>query len=276
MTVWLILWPLLRILLIAYTVWLVGLYWRQDSLLFPSSFAPDVRKQKPPKTAEQVWISDEDGNKVEAWFLPPLELKEDKPYPVVIFFHGNAEVIDFYAREMYPYRELGIGVLLPEYRGYGRSGGKPGQKNIAADMRQFYDWLVKRPQVDKSRIFYHGRSVGGGMACQLAADRPPAALILQSTFTSVAAMARRFLAPPFLLRHPFYNDHVVRKLSCPIFITHGSHDAIIPVSHGRELARLAPQAVYYEVDSDHNDYPMDERFWQQIRAFLLNGKILLD
>lgn len=274
MTLLLILWAVLRIALIAYVVMLAVLYWCQDSLLFPVNMIPAVGNNNPPHGGERVWFTGDDGSKVEAWLLPPLEVKPDKPYPVAVFFHGNAELIDFYTDEMYPYREMGIGVLLPEYRGYGRCVGSPGQANFAADMRRLHDWLGKRPDVDKGRIFYHGRSVGGGVACQLAADRPPAALILQSTFTSVTAMARRFLAPGFLLRHPFHNDRVVKKLACPLFITHGKYDSIIPVEHGRTLAKLAPQAVYYEVACNHNDYPMDSRFWQQIRDFLKQNRLL--
>ncbi len=93
-------------------------------------------------------------------------------------------------------------MLLCEYRGYGRSGGVPEQAGITSDMIAFYDLLAKREDVDAARIYAHGRSLGAGVAAQLAAKRPAAGLILESPFKSAASFALRLGAPGFLVRAP--------------------------------------------------------------------------
>jgi hypothetical protein len=144
-----------------------------------------------------------------------------------------------------------------------------------ADAVQFYDALAKREGVDPSRIIFHGRSLGGGVAAALGQKRQAAALILESTFTSVAGFFRRFGVPTFLCRHPFRTDEAVTKFRGPILIFHGSHDEVVPVSHGRRLHELAPHSHYVEMDAGHNDFPPDPgRYWEEIRAFLSRNRIL--
>ena len=175
------------------------------------------------------------------------------------------------------YGKIGVSVFLPEYRGYGRSAGKPSEKEIAADMIRFYDLLIRRADVDPSRIVFHGRSVGGGVAADLATRRTPAALILESTFSSIAAMALKFGAPPFLLKHPFRTDRVVEGLDVPMLIFHGTRDTVVPVSHGRRLHKLARGSTYVEYNSDHNDFPgegNEEAYWREIQAFLVRPGVL--
>src|SRR5688572_30832441 len=108
---------------------------------------------------------------VEGWFLPAYGVAAGRPGPAVIFAHGNAEIIDPYALELEPYRRMGVSVLLPEFRGYGRSGGEPSEEGITDDFVAFHDLLAARPDVDPSRIVFHGRSLGGGVVCALAARR---------------------------------------------------------------------------------------------------------
>jgi fermentation-respiration switch protein FrsA (DUF1100 family) len=166
---------------------------------------------------------------------------------------------------------MGVSVFLPEYRGYGHSAGKPSEAEIADDMVRFYDLLIRCADVDPSRVVFHGRSVGGGVAADLATRRVPAALILESTFASIARMAIKFGAPPFLLRHPFHTDRAVEALDAPTLIFHGTRDTVVPVSHGRLLHKLARRATYIEYNSDHNDFPgegNEEAYWREIQAFL--------
>jgi hypothetical protein len=169
---------------------------------------------------------------------------------------------------------------MPEYRGYGRSAGSPSQAAIREDNVHFYDQIAKRADIDPDRIVFHGRSLGGGIAADLAAHRAPNALILQSTFASLVAMTHRYLAPGFLLKHPFRTDRLVAKTKAPILIFHGAHDGIIPVRNGRrlaQLAQLAPNAPYLEFDCGHNDLPPDQdaaRYWQEIQSFLTHAAII--
>jgi pimeloyl-ACP methyl ester carboxylesterase len=206
---------------------------------------------------------------VEGWFLPPFDARPDERRPVVVFAHGNGEIIDQWADELAPYRSLGVGVFLPEYRGYGRSAGTPSEAAIAEDFVAFYDALVQRPDVDGARIVLHGRSLGGGAVCGLAKQRPAAGLVLESTFTSVAAVARRWLVPPGILTNRFDNEPVVREFPHPVLVFHGRHDRVIPYSHGQALARIARRAKLVTYDCDHNDMlrePAD--YWRELESYL--------
>ena len=199
------------------------------------------------------------------------------PAPLVVFFHGNAELIDYQSTIVEGYRRLGCSVLLPEYRGYGRSAGKPSEQAIVADAVRFYDEITRRPDVDPSRIVFHGRSLGGGPAAALAARRSAKALVLESTFTSVADMASAYLAPSFLVKNKFHTDRVLPTLEIPVLIFHGTRDDIIPVAHGRRLRDLATHGTYVEYDCKHNDFPGDENedaYWEQVAAFLRGAGVL--
>src|SRR6202008_4301022 len=129
--------------------------------------------------------------------------------------------------------------LLLEYPGYGRSTGVTTQQSITAASLAAYDWATQQSGIDPKRIIAYGRSLGGGAACALATQRAVAALILESTFTSVRPFAWRFRAPGFLVRDPFDNLAVVRAFKKPLLVLHGTRDEVIPVEHGRELAAAA-------------------------------------
>lgn len=217
---------------------------------------------------EKIWLDTAFG-KVESWFLPAVPSRNAGPAPAVIFAHGNAELIDFWPEELKQFTHLGIGVLLVEYPGYGRSEGTPSQRSIGAAFVAAYDHLVQRADVDASRVILLGRSIGGGAVCALADQRPSAALILMSTFTSARSFASRYLAPGFLVRDPFDNLSVVESYPKPVLIIHGKHDEVIPYRHGVSLYTAAKQGKMITYDSGHNDCPPNwNMFWQDIESYL--------
>lgn len=252
----------------------------QERILFPTHVTP------PPIAAPELrstieWTRSRAlGDRGVAWYIPAPGASADNPRPCVIFFHGNAEIIDHQTELVRAYRELGCSTLLPEYPGYGRSQGFPGQQSILDDAEHFYRQLLEQPGVDRNRVFFHGRSVGGAVAAQLAARHEPAALIVQSTFTCVPDIAKQFMVPAFLVRHPFHTDRVFPKLICPILIFHGRQDRIVPVSHGRTLRDLAEKSRdvrYVEYNCDHNDFPGVQDVgddWRNIEDFLADHRIL--
>ncbi len=243
-----------------YVLWCGVLFFYQDRLLFPTD-APQEPLPRPltgpAAEATIVVLIDTPQGANEAWFLPAPSASTEVPAPAVMFFHGNAEIIDYQDHIVAGYHRLGVSVMLPEYRGYGVAAGRPSQRAIREDNERFYEWLAARPEVDADRIVFHGRSLGGGVACDLATVRRPAALILESTFISAASMASQYLAPEFLCRHPFRNDRVVVQLDCPILIGHGALDETLPIHHGRHLRELVPEAEYREYTCGHNDFPGD-------------------
>ncbi|WP_245795234.1 alpha/beta hydrolase [Desulfacinum infernum] len=201
-----------------------------------------------------MWVETSFG-RVEAWFLPSRRPGPDGKSPLIVYAHGNGEVIDIWPSVLEPLAHRGLSVLLVEYPGYGRSEGKPSQKSITESFVAAYDRVAGRPDVDSERIFLWGRSIGGGAVCALAAQRPSAGLLLMSTFTSLRPFARRYLAPSFLVRDPFDNLDVVRRYPNPVLVVHGRNDTVIPYRHGVDLARNAPNARLITYDCDHNDCP---------------------
>lgn len=206
---------------------------------------------------------------VEAWFLPPLSEAPAVRKPAVIVAHGNGGIIDDLPAQFNGFRNLGLGVLLVEYPGYGRSDGSPSEPAITEAMVTAYDALVVRADVDPSRIVAYGRSVGGGAACALARRRPTTALILKSTFTSVRAFAAKCLLPSFLVRDPFDHLATVTAYPGPVLILHGAHDDLIPYDHGVALAQAASKGTLVTYACAHNDCPPHwPVFWRDIASFL--------
>lgn len=262
-------------ILILYLAYCFLLFLFQRQIMFPRSHIPvpsEMAKNVP--GLEKIWLPTSYG-KVEAWFIPPVTNTATEPAPAVIFAHGNAELIDFWPEELKNFTRLGIGLLLVEYPGYGRSDGTPSQKSIIEAFLAAYDALVSRKDVDPSRIVLFGRSLGGGAVCALAAERPSAALILMSTFTNARSLASKFLVPGFLVRDPFDNLTVVSSYSGPVLIIHGRDDSLIPYKNGVALHRVARRGKMVTYDCRHNDCPPSwDIFWRDARAFLQHAGII--
>lgn len=250
----------------------------QRWMLFPRhAIAQPVRMQPKPAGAEAYWIDTPQG-KVESWLFLGAGATSVDPGPAVIFMHGNGELIDNLPDHIQHYTDAGISVLLPEYRGYGFSAGSPSEKHIVADMVQFRDWLASRSDVDESRIIYHGRSLGGAVAIQLAEARPPALLITESTFTTVRDFAAQWFVPGFLVLDPFESERDIAKLNCPILLMHGRADQIVPPEHSRRLADAAGDKanLVLLVGVGHNDTSWSDKYWPTIFEALTREGLLGD
>lgn len=266
-----VIWGVLFILAAVYVgLALIG-YAVQDSLVFPRSMANAAPMAAPPVGVEVLRVETEPGVVVEGWLLEGEGRSADSPGPAVVFLHGNAERIDNCLDHAREYQRRGFTVLLPEYRGYGNSGGKPSQRGIVQDVLSMHRLLIARPEVDGEKVIYHGRSLGGGVAAQVAVslEHPPAAMVLESTFTSITSFASRYFIPGFLVRHPFRTDRVLPEIACPVLLLHGTGDRVVPIAHSRALARLAQDATLVEMSGGHNDFPHDwAAYWDQIDRFL--------
>ncbi len=252
-----------------YIAYCCFLFVLQRQMMFPRNMieTPSEIKVDIPGL-EKNWLNTSHG-KIEAWFIPPAPGTGEEPVPAVIFAHGNAELIDFWPEELGKFTKLGMGLLLVEYPGYGRSAGKPSQKSITEAFVAAYDLLAVREDIDASRIVLFGRSIGGGAVCQLAARRPSAALILMSAFTSARSFALRYLVPGFLVMDPFDNKGVVSSYSGNVLIIHGKYDDVIPYSHGTALYQAAKQGKMITYQSGHNDCPPKwSVFWQDVESYL--------
>jgi fermentation-respiration switch protein FrsA (DUF1100 family) len=245
------------------------LFFLQRPALFPGSRAADGRAVLDRAGGEQIWL-EPPGGRVEAWLLPASESEQGRS-PLVVYAHGNGELIDDWADAFAPLREWGFAVLLVEYPGYGRSAGQPSQASITAAMVAAYDRVASRPEVDPARIVGYGRSLGGGAVCALSRERPLAALVLESTFASVRRIAQGFGLPGFLVRDPFDNDRAVRVFAGPILLVHGERDEVVPARHAAVLHAAAPRSLLHLVACGHNDCP---RPWDALRGFLAEHGLL--
>ena len=245
-------------LALIYGVYCLLLFALQRHLIFPIRFIEPPPKIPPHMESqyETHWLDMEFG-KVETWFLPPAGNDSGKPGPVIIAGHGNAELIDFYLEEFLAFAKAGVGVLLVEYPGYGRSAGKPSETSITDTFVAAYDMLLAENKADASAIVFFGRSMGGGAVCRLSTKRHPAAIILSSTYTSLGAFARNYYAPKLFIRDQFDNEAALLNYKGPTLIIHGTQDELIPYHHGETLARSAENSRFLSYDCGHNDCPSD-------------------
>jgi len=252
--------------IIAYIGFALLMFLVQRQLMYPGRYIK-IRGAAPPGIQTLKFTTAAGQN--EAWLMPPLKLKPGERRPLVIFFHGNGEVIDNLPNQFEGFRKQGMGILLVEYPGFGRSPGSPSEASITDTAVAAYDAVLKREDVDPQRIIIFGRSLGGGAACALAARRPSAALILLSAFSSTREFARSFLLPGFLVRDVFDNSKVVAAYQKPVLLFHGISDTTIPPEHSRTLKHLAVNARLIELPCNHNDCTPDRgEFYQTTNLFL--------
>jgi pimeloyl-ACP methyl ester carboxylesterase len=240
----------------------VAMYFLQPRFTFPRPPAASARPDALHDAHGEALWSEVDGQRVEAWFLPGAAAA---PAPVLIYAHGNGELIDYWAAEFAPLRAAGIHVLLVEYPGYGRSGGSPSESSVTAALVAAHDLVVADPRVDPRRIIGYGRSLGGGAIAQLAARRPLAALVLESTFTSLTDVVRGYQIPDMLVRNRFDTRGALAKFRGPVLLLHGRSDPVFSVGHARGLKEAAPQAELHLLECGHNDCP---RQWELLLSFL--------
>ncbi len=242
-------------------------FFAQRSMLFPM---PPLTGAPPrPPDAEQIWLKTSFG-RIEAWYLPAIRSEKGRS-PLLLFAHGNGELIDYWPDEFEEPRRWGAGVLLVEYPGYGRSDGSPSQASITEGMLAAHDWARQHQDIDASRIIPYGRSLGGGAVSILAVERQAPVLILESAFSSVSAFASGSGAPVFLIRDKFDSVSAIKSFERPILILHGDRDDIVPPHHARALAAASSRATLRFVPCGHNDCP---RPWAEIRAFLAQHGLL--
>jgi len=263
------------VLVSLYIVYACFFFVMQRHFYFPGMHVHRNILANPPADCKRIWIEC-DGYKVESWFFRPQTAAADRTFPVIIMAHGNGEIIDFWSKRVQALRGLGIGVLLVEYPGYGRSGGEPSYESITKAFTRAYDMLITMPDVDAQRIIVFGFSLGGGAACALAEQRDVRVIILLSTFASLYDMALHYWLPPFIVLDPFDNAKVLKHFKGPSLILHAPEDTIIPFHQAEILAHTAQSGKLTVLRGGHNDQVKDwPLFWQtHISRFLLENGII--
>lgn len=205
--------------------------------------------------AEAVEIVTADGLTLHGWFVPS---RRQPARFTVIVFNGNGGNRSYRAPLAAALQAHDIAVLLFDYRGYGGNPGTPTEEGLAADARAALAYVRRRPDVDASRLVYFGESLGSAVAVTLAADHPPAALVLRSPFTSMADVGQHHypvLPVRRLLRDRYASIDRIAQVRSPLLVIAGGRDSIVPLDLSRQLyeAASAPKQWFIEPDADHND-----------------------
>lgn len=203
------------------------------------------------------------------WFIPHASTS-----PVVLVCHGNGGNISHRLDKLMIFRRAAASVLLFDYRGYGRSPGRPHEEGLYKDAETAYDWLRMAKGVPPSRIVFYGESLGGAVALELALRRAGAGLILDSSFTSTVEMGKRifpFLPVEWMVRQRFDNIAKIGRVKVPVLVMHSPQDDIVPFDMGRALFSAAPQPKrFFEMKGNHNDGFLDSEpaYGEAITDFL--------
>ncbi|MEK6710702.1 MAG: alpha/beta hydrolase [Nitrospinota bacterium] len=220
---------------------------------------------------EDVEFRAADGVRLHGWYTPPVRADG----PVLLWSHGNAGNISHRSENIaWLRRETGMGVFIYDYRGYGRSEGKPSEAGLYADARAAYAWL--RERVEPGRIVFFGRSLGAAVAVRIAAEGAQArGLILESPFESLAALGEKifpFLPVRWMLRQEYDNVKWLPRAKLPVLILHGDADEIVPLSQGRRVFELAspPKRFHLIRGAGHNNTYLvgGPAYWAAWREFL--------
>lgn len=200
---------------------------------------------------ETVSFTAADGVQLSGWFIPAAEDRG-----VILFFHGNAGNISHRLDSLAIFHRLGLSSFIIDYRGYGKSAGRPSEAGTYRDAEAAWKYLVTEQRVAPDRIVIFGRSLGGAVGAWLAARYPARACILESTFTSAPDMAA-LLFPLFparlFCRYQYNALKAVQEMNCPLLVAHSPEDDIIPYAQGRRLFEAAKEPKFFLVmQGDHN------------------------
>lgn len=235
----------------------------EQVLIYPQSVAPSFASHEH-AGGRQVWLETEDHHRLDArYFAHP------NPQGVALYCHGNVGTVDKWsdlARRLSQQHRLSI--LVFDYRGYGRSTGRPNERGILRDAEAARDWLAEENGIEPSEIVLIGRSLGGAVAVDLAANGGARGLILESTFSSLPDVAERhagWLLPEWNMTQRLNSAEKIKHYSGPLLQSHGTADGLIPLTVAQTLFESAPGPKKFVVvpqgthNDDHVRYCAEER-----------------
>ena len=245
---------LVLFLLLAYGAFVFLIFTTQNRLLFLPNLPGRELTNTPADLGlayEDVVVTTSDAVRVHGWFVPgPGER-------VVLFFHGNAGNISHRLGSVQQFHDLGLSVFIVDYRGYGRSEGRPTEQGTYRDAAAAWKYLTDERQFEPSQIVIFGRSLGGPIAAWLATQERPGALIVESAFASIVDIGRElypFLPVRWLTRLKYPTRDYVAQAGCPVLVVHSRDDEIIPFHHGERVFAAATEPRHFlEIRGGHND-----------------------
>ena len=218
---------------------------------------------------QNVWFRSADNTKLHGWYVPNPEAQR-----LIVYSHGNGEHVADQANLIFRLQShLPATVFVYDYRGYGRSRGKPIERGCVADGMAAQRWLAEREGVNPEDIMLMGRSIGGGVSVAMAAEQGARALVLEATFsrmTDAAANQYPWLPVRLFMRNRYNSIRRIQKYTGPMFQSHGTADEVVPIKLARKLFDSSPSQTkqFYEINyARHNDTP-PPAYYAALSAFL--------
>jgi hypothetical protein len=252
--------PLLTILVV-FALWL---RWNEPRMIY----YPNRQIEQTPDVLglqyDDVTLTTSDGHRINGWFLPAVaSAKAGLPAPTpnarltVLFFHGNAGNMSHRFEKLAVLRNLGVDTFIIDYRGYGRSEGKPDEQGTYHDARAAYDYLVTQRKVAPRSMVVYGESLGSAIAADLATKADVGGLILEEAFTSVGDVGQKlfpFFPVRWLVRNKYDTLSKMPRIRVPLLILHSRDDEIFNMRHAQRLFAAAndPKQLV-ELRGAHND-----------------------
>ncbi len=256
---------LLSILMTAGAIYItlaLFLYFTQSGMLYYPNLPSRELMLTPDRYGleyEELQLKTGDGLTLHGWFIPTRN-----PRATLLFCHGNAGNISHRMESIAIFHQLGLNVLIFDYRGYGQSEGKPSEQGTYLDAEAAWDYLTQQKNIPPNQIILFGRSLGAAIASRLASTRQPLGLIVESAFSSVPDMAAHYypyLPVRLISRFRYDTQQHVENISSPILVIHSPDDEIIPYSNGQQLFAAAGEPKQFlSIHGGHND------------GFLLSGE----
>ncbi|NTV58532.1 MAG: alpha/beta hydrolase [Deltaproteobacteria bacterium] len=243
-------------------------------IYFPQSHF-DFRPEEFRLAYKDAYFDTEDGEKLHGWLFQGAEAG-----PVILHSHGNAGNMSHRLDLVQPFLRRGLSVFLFDYRGFGKSSGRPSETGLYRDGIAAWTYLAEKEKIAPERIVLHGHSIGAAVAIEVALEKKVRGLVIESAFTSTKDMAKGMalfaLFSPLLPAH-YNNIEKISHLTVPKLIVHGDRDEIVPFSMGQKLfeAALDPKFFYPVKDAGHNDVFVigGEKYFEVFAEFARNAKI---
>ncbi len=245
------------------------LRWFEHSQVYHPGREMDAEGMAAARPFENVRFKSSDGLELNGWFFA-ARTNSPRAQLAVLFCHGNGGNISDRAELYHALRESGVAVFAFDYRGYGRSQGRPDEEGTYLDAQAAHQWLVQK---GFASIIAYGESLGGGIASELCLREKSSGLILQSTFTSITDIGGEMFPwlPVRRLGHIKYDTHSkLPRLKLPVLIMHSREDRIVPFRHAEKNFAVANEPkLFWEISGDHND-ALEERalFDEGLEKFL--------
>lgn len=208
---------------------------------------------------ENVTVSTDDGIRLTGWFIP-----SEQSRAAILLSHGNGGNISHRLEKIKILHDLDLDVLIYDYRGYGKSTGKPSESGLYMDAQAMLNYLKNEKKVASVKIIAYGESLGSAVTIDLAGKRDVGAIIIESGFTSIHDMAKKIfgVAPSFLIHAKYDSVNKIKSMRIPKLIMHSPDDEVVPFEQGKRLYDSAPQPKHFvELQGGHND------------GFLVSGKV---